>query len=192
MGGLLNSDSIQAGGIMGDIDLKNAESRTKYLKDNLGNLMNGIDSNYGQVLMDELMRRMEATVSEFNEEVKAMLGQLQGKKPTPRDNILTSAPQPEPQAPPIPKAAPAPQAAPTPQAAPAPPTTELKSAAPIVEPEPAVELPSFSDDLDEPETVAAPPEPQPVSDSVKEVEIEVDLPPDELSDFEKKLRSLSS
>ncbi|NQT64171.1 MAG: hypothetical protein HQ556_14525 [Candidatus Marinimicrobia bacterium] len=168
---------------MGDIDLKNADSRTKYLKDNLGSLMNGIDSNYGQVLMDELMRRMEATVSEFNDEVKAMLGQLQGIKPTPKDNILTSAPRPEPQAPPTPKAPPAPQTAP------APPTTELKSAPPIVEPEPVVELPSFSD---EPETVAAPPEPPTVSGSVKEVEIEVDLPADELSDFEKKLRSLSS
>jgi len=111
---------------MGDIDLKNADSRTKYLKDNLGSLINGIDSNYGQVLMDELMRRMEATVSEFNDEVKAMLGQLQGIKPTPKDNILTSAPRPEPQAPPTPKAPPAPQTAP------APPTTELKSAPPIV------------------------------------------------------------
>ncbi|MBC8375761.1 MAG: hypothetical protein H8E26_06920 [FCB group bacterium] len=168
---------------MGDIDLKNAESRTKYLKDNLGSLMNGIDSNYGQVLMDELMRRMEATVSEFNDEVKAMLGQLQGIKPTPKDNILTSAPRPEPQAPQAPKAAPAPQAAP------APPTTELKSAPPIIEPEPVVELPSFSD---EPETFAAPPEPPPASETVKEVEIEVDLPPEELSDFEKKLRSLGS
>lgn len=166
---------------MGDIDLKNADSRMKYLKDNLGNLMNGIDSNYGQVLMDELMRRMETTVSEFNDEVKAMLGQLQGIKPMPKDNILASSPRPEPQAPPVPKAAPAPQAAPVP------PTTELKSAPPVIEPEPSVELPSFSD---EPETFAAPPEPAVVSDTVKEVEIEVDLPPDELSEFEKKLRSL--
>lgn len=166
---------------MGDIDLKNADSRAKYLKDNLGNLMNGIDSNYGQVLMDELMRRMEATVSEFNDEVKAMLGQLQGIKPTPRDNILASAHRPEPQAPPIPRAAP------VPNPAPAPPITEVKQAPPIVKPEPAPELPSFND---EPETFAAPPEPSVGSGSVKEVEIEVDLPPEELSDFEKKLRSL--
>jgi len=88
---------------MGEIDLANPDSRKTYLKENLGNLMNGIDSNYGQVLMDELMRRMEATVSEFNEEVKAMLGQLQGKKSTPRDNILASAPRQEPQAPPTPQ-----------------------------------------------------------------------------------------
>lgn len=73
---------------MADIDFANADSRMTYLKDNLGHLMNGIDKNYGQVLMDELMRRMEQTVSDFNEEVKAMLGQLQGIKTTPRDNIL--------------------------------------------------------------------------------------------------------
>ena len=144
---------------MGDIDLKNADSRAKYLKDNLGHLMNGIDSNYGQVLMDELMRRMEATVSEFNEEVKAMLGQLQGIKPIPKDNILASAPRPEPQAPPVPKAAP-----------------------PVEEPEPAPEIPQFNADLDEPDAPAAP---------LKEVEIEVDLDDDALSDFEKKLRSLT-
>ena len=85
---------------MADIDLSNPESRNKYLKENLGNLMQGIDANYGQVLMDELMRRMEVTVSEFNEEVKAMLGQLQGVKPTPKENILNTAPQrPAPQAP---------------------------------------------------------------------------------------------
>jgi len=79
---------------MADIDFANADSRMTYLKDNLGHLMNGIDKNYGQVLMDELMRRMEHTVSDFNEEVKAMLGQLQGIKSTPRDNILNVAPKP--------------------------------------------------------------------------------------------------
>ncbi len=168
---------------MGDIDLKNADSRMKYLKDNLGNLMNGIDSNYGQVLMDELMRRMESTVSQFNDEVKAMLGQLQGIKPIPKDNILASSPRPAPQATPVPTAAPAPQATP------APPTTELKTPPPIVEPEPSVELPSFSD---EPEPPVARPAPAVASEKVKEVEIEVDLPPEQLSEFEKKLRSMSS
>ncbi len=85
---------------MADIDFANADSRMNYLKENLGHLMNGIDKNYGQVLLDELMRRMEKTVSEFNEEVKTMLGQLQGAESTPGDNILGSAspksiPQPE-------------------------------------------------------------------------------------------------
>jgi len=174
-GGLLNLDSIfvRAGGIMGDIDFANADSRMTYLKENLGHLMNGIDSNYGQVLMDELMRRMETTVSEFNDEVKAMLGQLQGIKPSPRENIFTSAPQPEP------------KAAPTPAA---PPTTDLKPVPPLEEPEIEPEPSQFNADLDEPEPIKAGPEP---TGSVNEVEIDVDLNGEELSDFEKKLRSLT-
>ncbi len=174
---------------MGDIDFANPDSRMTYLKDNLGHLMNGIDSNYGQVLMDELMRRMEATVHEFNEEVKAMLGQLQGIKTTPRDNILASAPRTEAQAPrPEPIANILDPVAPRPEpTASAPPTTDLKPAPPVVEPESAPESVELNDDFSEAESFTAP-DP---SSSVKEVEIEVDLPEDELSDFEKKLRSLS-
>lgn len=76
---------------MADIDFGSADSRMNYLKDNLGHLMKGIDKNYGQVLMDELMRRLETTVSEFNEEVKAMLDQLQGKESKSRDNIMNAS-----------------------------------------------------------------------------------------------------
>lgn len=134
---------------MADIDFANADSRMNYLKDNLGHLMEGIDKNYGQVLMDELMRRMESTVSDFNEEVKAMLSQLQGVQTTPRDNILAASNR----------------------------TAAPKASAP---PEPM----DFSKADDFPPIV---PEP---GGSVKEVEIEVDLEGESLSDFEKKLRSL--
>lgn len=65
---------------MADIDFANADSRMKFLQENLTNLMNGIDANYGQILMDELIKRLEHTVSEFNEEVKVMLGKLQDKE----------------------------------------------------------------------------------------------------------------
>lgn len=145
---------------MADIDFANADSRMNYLKDNLGHLMNGIDKNYGQVLMDELMRRMESTVSEFNEEVKEMLGQLQGIKTTPRDNILAGAT--------LPKSQP----------------VDLPQVEPIKSPfdaklEAQMEKP-FAESNPEP-PAAAP-----------EVEIEVDLGEDELSDFEKKLRSLGT
>ena len=180
---------------MGDIDLTNPDSRKNYLKENLGHLMEGIDSNYGQVLMDELMRRMEATVSEFNEEVKAMLGQLQGKKPAPRDNIMASAPPPAPepqQSPPAPAQAPPPTPkaapAPPPKAAPAPPSTDLKP--PPVEQPAAPELPDLDAAPAEPEPFIEP-EPAESKQKIKEVEIEVDLPEDQLSDFEKKLKSLT-
>ncbi|MCF7808683.1 MAG: hypothetical protein K9M49_07905 [Candidatus Marinimicrobia bacterium] len=64
---------------MADIDFANADSRMKFLQENMTSLMNGIDANYGQILMDELMKRLEQTVSEFNEEVKIMLNKLQDK-----------------------------------------------------------------------------------------------------------------
>lgn len=65
---------------MADLDFTNHDSRKKFLEENLGNLMNGIDSSYSQVMMDELVRRLEKTVSDFNEEVKALLSQLQGEE----------------------------------------------------------------------------------------------------------------
>lgn len=65
---------------MADIDFTSADSRMKFLQENLTSLMNGIDANYGQILMDELMLRLEATVDEFNEEVKVMLNKLQAKE----------------------------------------------------------------------------------------------------------------
>ena len=64
---------------MADIDFANADSRMKFLQELLSHLMKGIDKNYGQTLLDELMLRLEQTVSEFNEEVKSMLTQLQKK-----------------------------------------------------------------------------------------------------------------
>jgi len=166
---------------MGDIDLTNPESRKTYLKENLKHLMEGIDSNYGQVLMDELMRRMEATVSEFNEEVKAMLAKLQGKKPTPRDNILAAAQEPVTQTPPSP---------------PVPPAPVMPEAVELEEPETMdfeealrkVEKPKYAPEPDDEPAAFAEPEPE---KKVNEVEIEVDLPEDELSDFERKLRSLT-
>ena len=154
--------------------------------------MQGIDANYGQVLMDELMRRMEVTVSEFNEEVKAMLGQLQGVKPTPKDNILNAAAQrPTPQTPPAqPAAAPPspPKAATPPPPTPEPPATDLKPPPTVEESIVEPELPKFDESMDTPDPFQADPG---ETENVKEVEIEVDLPEDQLSDFEKKLRSLT-
>jgi len=64
---------------MADLDFNNADSRMKYLQEHLGHLMKGIDTNYSSVMLEELVHRLEKTVSEFNEEVKAMLAKLQGK-----------------------------------------------------------------------------------------------------------------
>ena len=74
---------------MADIDFANSDSRMKFLQEHLGHLMGGIDKNYGQVLMDELMLRLEKTVSIFNDEVKVMLGQLQEKEAEEETNFAS-------------------------------------------------------------------------------------------------------
>ena len=79
---------------MAGIDFNSSDSRTKFLQENLGKLMKGIDSNYSQVMMDELIRRLEKTVSDFNDEVKMMLAKLQGvEEETP--SLIDDLPEPE-------------------------------------------------------------------------------------------------
>ncbi len=58
------------------VDLQNAEARKSYLSVKLDDLMDGISDSYGTVLMDELISRLERTVSEFNNEVGSLMGRL--------------------------------------------------------------------------------------------------------------------
>ena len=61
------------------VDLKNADATKNYLSDKLDDLIDGISDSYGTVLMDELIARLEKTVSEFNDEVGSLMGQLKEK-----------------------------------------------------------------------------------------------------------------
>jgi predicted RNase H-like nuclease (RuvC/YqgF family) len=58
------------------VDLQNAEARKTYLSAKLDDLMDGISDSYGTVLMDELITRLERTVSEFNEEMGSLMAGL--------------------------------------------------------------------------------------------------------------------
>ena len=58
------------------IDFENKESRLKYLDEKLDNLLSGINSTYGQALLDELVIRLERTIKDFNEEVEKIMGNL--------------------------------------------------------------------------------------------------------------------
>ena len=69
------------------VDLKNADATKLYLSDKLDDLIDGISDSYGTVLMDELIARLEKTVSEFNNEVGSLMGQLK-EKGVPRDELL--------------------------------------------------------------------------------------------------------
>ena len=58
------------------INFENKENRLIYLDEKLDNLLSGINSTYGQALLDELVVRLERTIKDFNEEVENIMGNL--------------------------------------------------------------------------------------------------------------------
>ena len=62
------------------IDLNTSEGRKEYLTEKLDDLLSGINESYGMVLMQELLDRLELTIKDFNEEVKALCDQLVKKQ----------------------------------------------------------------------------------------------------------------
>ena len=55
-----------------NIEFNNQDSRLGYLNDKLDDLLDGINASYGQVLFDELVIRLERTISDFNEEISLL------------------------------------------------------------------------------------------------------------------------
>ncbi len=62
------------------VDFDNSESRLTFLKGQLNDMLDGINSVYGQDLMDELLKRLEKTVEDFNNEVSGLIGKLKAGK----------------------------------------------------------------------------------------------------------------
>ena len=58
------------------IDFDNQAGRENYLNEKLDNLLSGINATYGQVLLDELMIRLQRTITDFNEEVQSIMDDL--------------------------------------------------------------------------------------------------------------------
>ena len=58
------------------IDFDNQAGRENYLNEKLDNLLSGINATYGQVLLDELMIRLQRTITDFNEEVQNIMDDL--------------------------------------------------------------------------------------------------------------------
>ena len=54
------------------IEFNNEDSRLGYLNDKLDDLLDGINASYGQILFDELVVRLERTISDFNEEISLL------------------------------------------------------------------------------------------------------------------------
>tara|TARA_B100000315_G_scaffold12307_2_gene11720 strand:+ start:570 stop:911 length:342 start_codon:yes stop_codon:yes gene_type:complete len=58
------------------IDFDNQAGRENYLNEKLDNLLSGINATYGQVLLDELIIRLQRTITDFNEEVQSIMDDL--------------------------------------------------------------------------------------------------------------------
>ncbi len=58
------------------IDFESKDGRQNYLNEKLDNLLSGINASYGQVLLDELVTRLQRTLVDFNEEVEGIMGDL--------------------------------------------------------------------------------------------------------------------
>ena len=65
---------------MANIDLDSSEGRKSYLTEKLNDLIKGINENYGTVLLDELVNRLEITIRDFNDEMKDLCDKLVNKE----------------------------------------------------------------------------------------------------------------
>ena len=58
------------------IDLSTPEGRSSYLNDKLSDLINGVDSTYGNLIFDELLKRIDKTIKDFNTEMDGVFDDL--------------------------------------------------------------------------------------------------------------------
>ena len=58
------------------IDLSTPEGRSSYLADSLSDLINGVDSTYGTLIFDELLKRIDKTIKDFNSEMENIFDEL--------------------------------------------------------------------------------------------------------------------
>ena len=58
------------------IDLSTPEGRSSYLTDSLSDLINGVDSTYGTLIFDELLKRIDKTIKDFNSEMENIFDEL--------------------------------------------------------------------------------------------------------------------
>ena len=71
-----NAES-QAEQKMPEIDFSETNKRSEYLKHKLDDILDNIGQSYGKRMADELMKRLEKTIVDFNGEVVQMLDKLE-------------------------------------------------------------------------------------------------------------------
>ena len=60
------------------IEFNNQDSRLGYLNEKLDDLLEGINSSYGEELFSELVLRLERTINDFNEEISELTEAVKG------------------------------------------------------------------------------------------------------------------
>ena len=60
------------------IEFNNQDSRLGYLNERLDDLLEGINSSYGEELFNELVLRLERTINDFNEEISELTEAVKG------------------------------------------------------------------------------------------------------------------
>ena len=58
------------------MNFEEQEGRQDYLNNTLDDLLDGINASYGQSLLNELVRRLNRTIEDFNEEFQDIIGNL--------------------------------------------------------------------------------------------------------------------
>ena len=58
------------------MNFENKEGRQDYLNKKLDDLIEGINTSYGQSLLNELVKRLHRTIEDFNEEFEGIIGDL--------------------------------------------------------------------------------------------------------------------
>ncbi len=58
------------------MNFENKEGRQDYLNKKLDDLLEGINTSYGQSLLNELVQRLHRTIEDFNEEFQGIIGDL--------------------------------------------------------------------------------------------------------------------
>ena len=58
------------------MNFEEKEGRQDYLNNKLDDLLEGINASYGQELLNELVRRLNRTIEDFNEEFQGIIGNL--------------------------------------------------------------------------------------------------------------------
>ena len=62
------------------IDLSTPEGRSSYLNEKLSDLIEGVDSTYGDLIFDELLKRIDSTIKDFDEEMAVIFDELKSNE----------------------------------------------------------------------------------------------------------------